>query len=405
MGVYEFIALDESGKRHKGVLEGDTPRQVRQQVRDKGWMPVAVEAIESRSRPEERATGAGFRGVNSTELAVLTRQLATLVASGLPIEESVRVTADQSDKTRIKRILMGVRSRLLEGHSFAAALGAFPQVFSELYCSTVAAGEQTGYLDNVLLRLADYTEKRQELARQIMLALLYPAILFTVSIGIVALLLGYVVPQVLQIFENTGQQLPLLTRMLLATSGFISDYGLAILLLVIVAVMAGRPLLRREHVKRRLDRWWLSVPLLSRLVRDLNNARFTRTFSILSASGVPVLDGLRISAQVMGNLPMREATLRAADRVREGVSIHMALEKTGYFTPLTLRLIASGEASGKLDEMLERAAHSQEREFETVTSTLLKLFEPLLITLMALLVLFIVLAILTPIFDLNSLIR
>jgi general secretion pathway protein F len=405
MGVYEYIALDDNGKRHKGVLEGDTPRQVRQQVRDKGWLPVAVEAIDSRSRTQAQATGSGFRGVNSTELAVLTRQLATLVASGLPIEESVRVTASQSDKTRIKRILMGVRSRLLEGHSFADALGAFPQVFPELYCSTIAAGEQTGYLDNVLLRLADYTEKRQELSRQIMLALLYPAILFAVSIGIVALLLGYVVPQVLQIFENTGQQLPLMTRMLLATSGFIHDYGLAILVAVIAAVIAGRPLLRREHIKRRLGRWWLSVPLLSRLVRDLNNARFTRTFSILSASGVPVLDGLRISAQVMGNLPMREATLHAADRVREGVSIHMALEKTGYFTPLTLRLIASGEASGKLDEMLERAAHSQEREFETVTNTLLKLFEPLLITLMALLVLFIVLAILTPIFDLNSLIR
>lgn len=405
MGAFEYTALDAGGRSHKGVLEGDTPRQVRQQLRSKGWTPLAVEEVRRRAVRQERRWLSMRRGLSVSDLALLTRQLATLVGSGMPVEESLRVASQQTDKARLKGILMGVRSRVVEGHSLMRALGDFPEAFPELYRATVAAGEQSGYLDRVLVRLADYAEERQILSQRVTGALIYPVILVVVAIAIVGLLLGYVVPQVLQVFDSIGQELPLLTRLLIAISEFTQAWGLPIFVLLMAGVLAFRWLLRRPAARRAWDGFLLRLPLVAKMARGLNTARFARTFSILAASGVPVLEALRIAAQVMSNLPMREAVLEAADRVREGSSLHVALDKSGYFPPLTVHLIASGEATGKLEEMLDRAAAAEEREMDMLIGTLLKLFEPLMIIIMALIVLFIVMAILLPIFDMNQLVR
>jgi general secretion pathway protein F len=403
MGAFEYTALDERGREKHGVLEGDAARQIRQQLREQGLTPLAVEAVQQR---EERSRRTWFRGrISSTDLALITRQWATLVRSGLPIDEALSTVSKQTEKSRQKSMLVAVRSRVMEGHSLAAALADFPHVFSELFRSTVAAGEQSGHLDVVLERLADYTEARQQLSQKMMLALIYPVLLTLVAVAVVILLLTYVVPQVVQVFENIGQELPLLTRGLIASSDFLQSYGIAIFGLLALVVVVFSYLLRLPAFRFGVHKFLLALPLVSRLVRGLETARFARTFSILVASGVPVLDGMRISAQVMKNLPMREAVDAAARRVREGSGIHLALESCGYFPPMTVHLIASGEASGNLEEMLERAALGQEREMETLISGMMGLFEPLLILTMGGIVLVIVLAILLPIFDLNQLVK
>lgn len=408
MSAFEFLALDATGRNRKGVLEGDTPRQVRQQLREKGWTPLSVEEV--RQRESRSAGGGGLqfsfrRGVSATELALMTRQLATLVHSGLPIEETLRAVSQQTEKQRLKSMLLAVRSRVMEGHSLAAALSDFPNIFPDLYRATVAAGEQSGYLDVVLERLADYTESRQQMRQKIMLALIYPVLLTGVAILVVTALLAYVVPQVVQVFENIGQELPVLTRGLIALSDFIRAYGLTLLLVLVLSSIGFALLMRRPAARYRFHQFLLALPLVSRLIRGLNAARFSRTFSILTASSVPVLEGLRISAQVLSNLPMRAAVEEAATKVREGASLHAALERSRYFPPMTIHLIASGETSGNLELMLERAAVSQEREMETLMAALVGLFEPFLILAMGGIVLVIVIAILLPIFDLNQLVK
>ena len=404
MGAFEYIALDDSGKEKKGVLEGDTARQVRQQLRDKGWMPLDV------SESSERASRSGQqkvkirRGVSATDLALVTRQLATLVRAGLPLEETLQAASQQTEKARLKSMLLAVRSRVMEGHTLATGLGDFPHVFPEIYRTTVSAGEQSGHLEVVLERLADYTENRQQMQSKIQLALFYPALLTLVAVGVVIGLMTFVVPQVVQVFDNIGQELPGLTRTLIAMSDFLRNYGLMMLVLLALAGGGLAWLLKKEGPKRRFHEILLLLPLIGRLERGVNAGRFARTFSIVTASGVPVLDGLRIASEVMSNLPMRESVEEATRKVREGASIHAALEKSGYFPPMMVHLVASGEASGKLEEMLERAATNQEREIETLISAVMGLFEPILILVMGAVVLIIVLAILLPIFNLNQLV-
>lgn len=404
MGAFEFTALDAAGRDQKGVLEGDTPRQVRQQLRDRGWTPLAVQEVAQR---EARAAGSRFqlrRGISAADLALLTRQLATLVRSGFPIEESLRTVARQTEKPRLRALLTAVRSRVVEGHSLAAGLAEFPHAFPELYRTTVEAGEQSGHLEAVLDRLADYTESRHELQQKLQQVMVYPVLLTVMALGITALLLTYVVPQVVQVFDNVGQELPFLTRALIALSEFMQAWGLA-LLAGLVALVAGlRYLLRQPGPRKAYHELLLRTPFVSRLVRGLNTARFARTLSILTASGVPVLESLRIAGSVMTNLPMREAVDVAARRVREGSSISGSLEKSGYFPPMTLHLIASGETSGNLEDMLERAALNQEREMQTLIGGIMAAVEPLILVVMGLIVLVIVMAILVPIFDFNQLV-
>jgi len=405
MGAFEYTGLDARGRQRRGVLEGDTPRQIRQQLREQSITPLTVVAVVQRQTP--RGGGTVLRRsptVSATELALITRQLATLVQSGLPLEEALQTVSRQLDKQRLKSMLVAVRSRVMEGHTLAEALNEFPRAFPDLYRATVAAGEQSGHLDVVLERLADYTESRQQLRQKIQLALFYPALLTLMAIGVTVALLTFVVPQVVQVFDNIGQELPPLTRGLIATSDFLREHLLLLLGGIGGATLLFNWLLRKSEVRCRWQRLLHRLPLIGRLMTGVNTARFARTFSILVASGVPVLEALRIAAQVLSSLPMRGVVEQAADRVREGAALHRALDQSGYFPPMTLQLIASGEASGNLEQMLERAAVNQERELETLIAMLMGLFEPLLILVMGGVVLIIVLAILLPIFNLNQLV-
>jgi general secretion pathway protein F len=405
VGAFEFTALDEGGRERKGVLEADTPRQIRQQLREKGWAPLSVMEVQQREARRRVSSPLLRRGISAVDLALITRQFATLIRSGLPVEEALQTLSRQTEKPRLRSLFMAVRSRVMEGHSLATAFEDFPHVFPDLYRATVAAGEQSGYLDAVLERLADYTETRQTLHQKTMLALIYPLMVMGVSLLVVIFLMVYVVPQIVQVFEGIGQKLPLLTRSLIATSDFIRGNGIVLLVGIVATVAVVRTVMRRSGPKQQLHRLLLRLPMIGRLVRGLNTARFARTLSILTGSGVPVLEALRISATVVGNLPMRAAVEEGARRVREGTALHTALEHSGYFPPMTVHLIASGESSGKLDEMLERAAASQEREMEVLITTITELFGPLLILVMGGIVLVIVLAILLPIFDLNQLVK
>lgn len=407
MAAFEYIALEKSGKEKKGVLEGDTARQIRQQLREQGLMPVEVQETASakRSSSKTKKRRPMFqRGVSATDLAMLTRQMATLIQSGMPLEETLQAASQQNEKPHLKSMLLAVRGRVMEGHTLAVGLGDFPQAFPDLYRTTVAAGEHSGHLDLVLERLADYSEARQQMQQKVQLALFYPALLTLVAIGVVVGLMTFVVPQVVQVFDNIGQDLPPLTKTLISMSDFMRNNGIVFLILMGFAGFGLSWVLRKEGPKRNFHKFVLKLPLLGRLTRGVNAGRFARTMSIVTASGVPVLEGLSISAQVMSNVPMREAIDEAIRKVREGSSIHAAIDKTGYFPPMTVHMIASGESSGKLEEMLERAAINQEREIQTMIAAVLGLFEPILILVMGAVVLIIVLAILLPIFNLNQLV-
>jgi len=403
MGAFEYTAVDGSGRQRRGVLDGDTARQVRQTLRERDLIPLAVsEVVEKDTSGRTRISLR--RGISPMDLALVTRQLATLVRSSMPLEESLLAVSQQSEKPRLKSILLGVRSRVMEGHSLAEGLAEFPQAFPELYCATVAAGEQSGHLDAILERLADYAETRQQLRQRVMHALIYPTILTVLAVVIVSGLLVYVVPQVVGVFENTGQELPGLTSALISMSDFLREHGGVLLTLLVVVAFALRRILKEPGPKRRYHQLLLRLPLIGRLTRGINTARFTRTLSMLAGSGVPVLEALRISGEVVNNIPMREAIEETSLRVREGAPIGASLGASRLFPPMTMHLISSGEASGELENMLERAAVNQEREVDSLISTMLSILEPALILAMGAMVLIIVLAILMPIFELNQLV-
>jgi general secretion pathway protein F len=404
VGAFEYTALDSGGRQHKGIIEGDTARHVRSLLRERALLPVTVAEVAER----EAARQVGFslwRGVSAADLALLTRQLATLVRAGLPLEEALLAVSQQTERPRVQSILIGVRARVMEGHTLADGFGEFPAVFPEIYRATVAAGEQSGHLDLVLERLADYTESREQTRQKIMGAMLYPIVLMLFSLVIVSGLLAYVVPKVVEVFENNRAQLPLATRALVALSGGLRHYGLWLLIALALAGFLFWRWSRQQGPRRRVHRAMLRAPLLGRLVRGTNTARFTRTLSILTASAVPVLDALRIAGDVVTNLPMRDAVAEAAARVREGAPIGRSLAQSRLFPPMTIHLISSGESSGELESMLERAALNQERELDGLIAALVGLLGPLLIIVMGLFVMGIVFAMLLPIFEMNSLIR
>jgi general secretion pathway protein F len=404
MGAFEYTALDADGKERKGILEGDTPRHIRQLLRDQQLLPVTVAEVAKKEARAQRSFSL-VRRVSSTDLALFTRQLATLVRAGLPLEESLLAVSQQTEKPRVQSIVLGVRARVMEGHTLADGFADFPRVFPEIYRATVAAGEQAGHLDNVLERLADYTESRELIRQRVLAALLYPIVLTVMCFVIVSGLLVFVVPKVVAVFESAKGKLPLITRILIATSDFLRLYGLYLAVAVVVAVWLFRRWQRDPAAKRRVQRFLLTVPLVGKMSRGFNTARFTRTFSILSASAVPVLEALRIAGEVVTNLPMRDAVADAAARVREGAPIGRSLAVSRLFPPMTIHLISSGESSGELDSMLERAAISQERELDALLAAMVGLLGPLLIVVMGLFVMGIVFAMLLPIFRMNDLIH
>ena len=404
MPAFEYSALNAQGKTKKGVLEGDSVRQISYKLKTQSLVPLEITEITSRQNNKPTLVPFTKRGISVAQLAILTRQLATMIRSGSPVEGALTAVIQQTNKARVKTILMAIRSRVREGYSLASALDEFPHIFPDLYRATVASGEQAGKLDFVLVRMADHVEHSQALRSKIMLAMIYPLVLTFVALLVTVVLLTYVVPKVIQVFEDIDQTLPAITLFLIALSDFLQNYGIYIALLITVCVFIFNVLLRNELFKYRWHSFVLTIPGVAHLVKGMNTAIFARTFSILAGSGVNALEAMRISAGVMSNLRMKKAVIDASERVREGTGISPALEKSNCFPPMTIYLIASGESSGNLVEMLEHAANSQEKEFETIISTIMGLFEPLLIVVMGAVVLFIVVAILLPIFQLNQLV-
>jgi len=406
MAAFEYIALDSKGREKKGVIEGDTQRQVRQMLRDKDMMPLQIDtAANQEKKQQDKPVQISRRSISATDLALFTRQLATLVRAAIPLDEALSAVGQQTEKPRIKSMVFALRSKILEGHTLAAGLSDFPKIFPQLFRATVAAGESSGHLDVVLDRLADYTESRQKMASKIAQATIYPAILTVMAFLVVTGLLMFVVPQIVEVFETSGQQLPGITRAMIWISEFLQNWWFILILLFIALFFIVRRFLSVPANKRRFHLFLLKLPVAGKLVRGLNTARFSRTLSILSSSGVPVLDALQLAAPVVANLPMQDAVMDAAEKVREGSSIYAALERSKLFPPMTLHLISSGERSGNLEDMLDKAAEQQERELELSISMFMGLFEPLLIVAMGGIVLIIVLSILLPIINMNDLMQ
>jgi general secretion pathway protein F len=406
MGAFEYVALDASGRERKGTLEGDTARQVRQFLREQNLLPVSVAEVAEHEKKlrSARWSFSSSRGMSAGDLALVTRQLATLVRSGLPLEEALLAVSEQTERPRIKSIMLGVRAKVMEGHSLADGLADFPAAFPELYVATVAAGEQSGHLDTVLERLADYTESREQLRSRTVNAMLYPALLFVVCAAIVMLLLTFVVPKIVKQFETSKAELPVLTKGLIVISDFFRDWGWLVLGLVVLGIVLFRRWLRAPEAKRRFHAFLLRIPLVGKVVRGTNTARFARTLATLTSSAVPVLEAMRISGEVITNLPMRDAVQEASARVREGAAIGRSLGATRMFPPMMIHLISSGESSGDLETMLDRAATNQERELDAILGAFVGLLGPLMILVMGAMVLLIVLAMLLPIFQLNELV-
>lgn len=402
MPAFAYQALDASGKTQRGVLQGDTARSVRGTLRERGLNPLSVDEVREDAggrKPFAR------RGLGATQLALLTRQLATLLGAGLPIDEALAAICEQSDGDRQREVAMALRARISEGASLAGALREFPDTFPELYCASVAAGEQSAQLNHVLDKLADHAEASDNLRQKVLAALTYPLLLTLVAIAVVTGLLGWVVPQIVGVFENMHQALPWPTRMLIALSDFVRHWGWLLLVAITAAIVTVRLLLRSPATQARWHAFVLRLPLIGRLARAADTARATRTLALLAGSAVPLLDALAIAAQVVANRSMRQALSGAAVKVREGSAFARALSDSGQFPPVALRLIGSGERSGQLPRMLEEAANQAQRDLDRSLTTLTAMLGPLVILAVGAMVLFIVLAILLPIFDLNQMVK
>jgi len=407
MAAFDYQAVDSKGKTKKGVIEGDTPRQARALLREQGLMPTEVTPTLSNNKSASGKKGKSStrktKGkVSASELALITRQLATLVESGLPLEESLMAVAEQGDKNSIKSMVMGVRTKVTEGYGLAESMAEYPKVFNRLYRAMIAAGEKSGHLDKVLNRLADYTEQREQMRSQLIQALVYPVIMTVVAVGVIAILLTKVVPQIVGQFEHMGANLPGSTKFLIASSEFLQTYGLHVVLFITAIMLLFSQLLKKPKYEMLFNQKLIVMPGIGKVAKGLNTARFARTLSILSASAVPLLESMKISGEVLDNIYIKQEVKLASDKVREGSSLHLSLEQTKLFPPMMLHMIASGEKSGQLEQMLGRAADNQDKEFEALVNISLKAFEPALMVVMAGVVLFIVMAILEPILKLNT---
>ena len=405
MPAFRFEAIDHAGKTQKGVLDADSARAARSQLRTQGLTPLVVEAAGTRTRGERQQRLSLGRRLSQREQAILTRQLASLLIAGLPLGETLAVLTEQSERDYIRELMAAIRAEVLGGHSFANALAEHPRDFPEIYRALVAAGEHTGKLGLVLSRLADYIEQRNALKQKIVLAFTYPAIVTLIAFGIVTFLLSYVVPQVVNVFASTKQSLPFLTIAMMALSGFVRNYWWAMLIGVIAISWFIRQLLARPGPRMAFDRWLLTAPLLGKLVRGYNTVRFASTLAILTAAGVPILRALQAAGETLSNRAMSENVEDAIIRVREGTSLSRALGNTKTFPPVLVHLIRSGEATGDVTTMLDRASEGEARELERRTMFLTSLLEPLLILAMGGVVLVIVLAVMLPIIELNNLVQ
>ena len=401
MPAYQFTAIDASGKQQKGVLEGDSARQIRQQLRDKALIPVTVDPVEQKDK--HRSERWLQKKVTAYDLALFTRQLSVLVAAAIPLEEALRAVGKQSEKAHVQNLLMSVRSKVMEGHSLANALqqaGRLP----DLYIATIAAGERSGHLDLILDQLSDYTENRFAMQKKVQGAMIYPIILMLMSFAIVMGLMTYVVPDIVKTFDQSKDALPWITVALMKASDFIRVAWPFLLVAGVVGFITLVRFLRTSAGHYAFDRLTLKLPLFGKLSRGINAARFASTLSILTRSGVPLVDALKIGAAVSNNWIIRDAVNLAAEKVTEGGNLATQLERCGYFPPMMVQMIKSGEVSGELDRMLDKASVMQDREVTTFISTLLALLEPLMLVFMAGIVLVIVIAVMLPIVNMNNMI-
>jgi general secretion pathway protein F len=407
MPVYSYVGLSPDGKNVTGVIDADNPRAARLKLRRSGVFPTSLsESREAESTPRvSRSLSRLFERVGPQELAVMTRQLSTLVSAGLPLVDCLSALIDQVDSARLKSMLTQTRERVNEGTSLADALAEHPRIYSDLYVNMVRAGEASGALDVVLLRLADYTESSARLRSKLRSALTYPAVMLIIGSAILFFLLSYVVPKITRIFTESKQVLPLPTRILMAFSGALSTWWPLVVVLLAVVALAFRYYVRTEAGRQRYDRWVLRVPVFGKLMQKIAVARFSRTLSTLLQSGIGLLPSLDIVKNIVDNRVLYDATEAARDAIREGQSIAPPLKKSGIFPPLMIHMIAVGEKSGRLEEMLFKTAETYEGEVDSTIATLTTLLEPVMIVFMGGMVTFIVLSILLPIFQMSQLVR
>ena len=404
MPGYQYTAYDIDGREQRGVLESDSPRLARAQLRDQGLFPLNVTLIEAANDTGIKDKSRRIK-LNTDDLARITRQLSTLLGAGLTIEQTFNALIEQAETESERQLLARLRGAVLEGQSLGGALAAYPDTFSDLYRTLISAGEASGKLPEVLARLADHVESQQAIRQKFVVAMIYPAIVMLVCALVVTGLMIYVVPQVVGVFESTKQTLPWITRALLGFSRFLQATGVVWITLAVIGFLVARSALKKESLRRKWHAWLLTLPIVGRLIRAQQSSQLAATLSILVGSGIPVLNALNAGVGVVSNLPMRDAIERATNAVREGAGLSQSLAQSKQFPPVMVHLIASGEASGRLPQTLATAAYQQQRDLEMRTSAIAATVEPVMILVMGVVVLLIVLAVLLPIFELNQLVR
>jgi general secretion pathway protein F len=405
MPAFSFEALDDQGLTRKGVVEADTAKAARSQLRAQALVPLAVELVGDQASTGTGATGRSLftRPVfGATALAIWTRQLAGLVSSGLPLERALTALSEEAENERQRHLVAVLRAEVNAGSTFARALQQHPREFSDIYCAVIGAGEHSGKLGLVLERLADDLEERQALKAQLVGAALYPAIVTLVAIAIVLFLVSYVVPQVASVFAGSKRALPFLTVAMLAISSFVRNYGLWAFIAIVLGAIGARWALSMAIFRERFDAAWLNLPLVGRLARGYNAARFASTLAMLAGAGVPILKALQAAAETLNNRALRADALDALVQVREGAPLASALAQKKKFPSLLPMFARLGEQTGQLPVMLQRAATQLSTEVQRRAMQLATILEPLLIVAMGVIVMLIVLAVLLPIIQLNQ---
>ena len=403
MAAFSYKALDEKGKVLSGIIDGDSERQVRNQLRSRNLKPIEVQ--EAGAEQEHSLVRQLFSPrISQSDLALFTRQIATLVKSDVPLDEALAATATQSRKTRVKSLVLQIRNSVVAGHSLGTSLSEFPRSFNDMYCAMVRAGESAGFLGQVLEQLSDYIENRQFAQQKLKMALVYPLALMAVAVIVISLLMIFVMPELVSLFAHTSAELPPLTRVLIGLSEFMVVYWWLVLVVMIVLIAGVGHLMRMPAVKTGCDRLFLQIPFIATFIKTVETERFTSTLAILVSSGVPLLEGLRIASAVVSNSHLKQACLKMAGAVQEGESLYKAMEREAVFSPMLVQMVASGESSGNLETMLMRSAKNQGRELEALLNTLLGIMEPAIIVVMASVVGAIVMAVLLPIMQMNTLV-
>lgn len=400
MPTFEYQALETQGKRVKGLISADSARAARKELRLRQLTPLKLQ--EAREKKDSRFTFLERSALSGSDLLLITRQWAMMIGAGTPVEEALQATATQSEKPGVRKVLMDVRTSVAEGYRLAEALGNHPKVFNALYCSIVAAGEASGQLGSVLERLAEYLERTRKVRQAIMTALIYPCVLAVVALSVITGLMTFVVPKVVEQFSHMDQELPMLTQVVIFISDLLRNFGILILIGVVLSVFGFSRMLRLRQVKVLFDKLWLRLPVFGKMLSQINAARFARTLSTLIGNGAPVLESLAAGKGSLQNAVFQDAVAQVIIRVREGSSISRAMKATGVFPPMMVQLATSGETSGQLPDMLLKSAAFMEDEFEATSKVALGLMEPLIILLLGGIIAVVVMSIMLPILQLNA---